>query len=457
MNEKQYLDIDRYLVHELSARPQSKLSEYTYLYTVVAKPQSRSKIYLEHACGRIIHIERTDIKKEKNYTRRCMCESHTAGITFNDACSSKGISGWTSNCRGAILGCQNKTYTFTHECGHSTTKTLKSFWRNHRCYQCNPSDKSSHYSNYSHYVDVNGERFPDWKVDFQKVGDSTVIHSCGYSKTVDLNRFSGLCPICDSVSAGEKMVAQLLAGNNLEFIREFRIPNTNYRLDFYLPQHNLVIEYDGAQHYRDVAYFNYHNTDKIKSQWCENNNLSMLRIPYSANTHLKVLRYLQSKLPTLKLIVAHQPVRSEKIDQELLSESAFRRLYGYSKATSKLKPKVLDIIRSEHKYLLRCHKHHISPSRLVALLEVFGFDTPSYLQDISIASRQYTNIVRYNLSGYYPVSMWAEIAEFYNQHSFDKTLAEYPYSRGQLKLIYKACFGHYKSSRRKETSNDRKN
>lgn len=331
MNEKQYLDIDRYLVHELSARPQSKLSEYTYLYTVVAKPQSRSKIYLEHACGRIIHIERTDIKKEKNYTRRCMCESHTAGITFNDACSSKGISGWTSNCRGAILGCQNKTYTFTHECGHSTTKTLKSFWRNHRCYQCNPSDKSSHYSNYSHYVDVNGERFPDWKVDFQKVGDSTVIHSCGYSKTVDLNRFSGLCPICDSVSAGEKMVAQLLAGNNLEFIREFRIPNTNYRLDFYLPQHNLVIEYDGAQHYRDVAYFNYHNTDKIKSQWCENNNLSMLRIPYSANTHLKVLRYLQSKLPTLKLIVAHQPVRSEKSTKSYCPSQHFVDSMGIQK------------------------------------------------------------------------------------------------------------------------------
>lgn len=455
MNEKQYLDVDTHLVQTLSGKPQSKLSEYTYLYTVTAKPPSRSKIYLKHTCGRIIHIERTDIKKEKNYTRPCMCESHTSGITFNDACSSKGISGWTSNCRGTILGCQNKTYTFTHECGHSTTKTLKSFWRNHRCYQCNPSDKSSHYSNYSHYVDVNGERFPDWNVDFRKVGDCTVTHTCGYYKVVDLNRFSGLCPICDSVSAGEKMVAQLLIGNDVEFIREFRIPDTNYRLDFYLPQHHLVIEYDGAQHYRDVEYFNCHNTDQLKSQWCEDNHLYVLRIPYSANTHLKVLRYLQSKLPALKLIVAHQPVRSEEVDQELLSESAFRRLYGYSKAKSKLKPKVLDIIRSEQNYLLRCQKHHISPSRLVTLLEVFGFDTPLYLQDISIASRQYTNIVRYNLQHYYPESMWAEIAEFYNQHSFDKTLAEYPYSRGQLKLIYKTYFGHYKSSRRKETSNDK--
>lgn len=457
MNEKQYLDVDTCLVQLLSDKPQSKLSEYTYLYTVITKPQSRSKIYLKHTCGRIIHIERTDIKKEKNYTRPCMCESHTSGVTFNDACASKGISGWASNYHGAILGCQNETYTFTHHCGYSVTKTLKSFWRNHKCYKCNPNDKRSHYRDYQHYCQINSERFPDWKVDFRKVGDSTVTHSCGYSKTIDLNRFSGLCPICDSVSAGEKMVAQLLAGNNVEFIREFRIPGTNYRLDFYLPQHNLIIEYDGAQHYRDVAYFNYHNTDEIKSQWCKDNNLHVLRIPYSANTHLKILRYLQSKLPALKLVVAHQPVRSEEIDQELLSESAFRRLYGYSKATSKLKPKVLDIISSERKYLLRCHRHHISPSRLVALLEIFGFDTPPYLQDISIASLQYTNIVRYNLPGYYPVSMWAKIAEFYDKHSFYETIVKYPYSRGQLKLIYKTCFGHYKSSKRKDSLHDRKN
>lgn len=452
MNEEQYSVIDEQLVYELSTRPDSKLSEYTYLYTVPSTPPSRSNIYLRHACGRIIHIERTDIKKEKNYTRPCMCESHTAGITFEDACVTKGILGWTSNCRGAILGCQNETYTFTHECGHSTTKTLKSFWRNHRCYKCDPSDKRSHYRDYEHYCRTHGERFPDWDVDFRKVGDCTVTHSCGYSKVVDLNRFSGLCPICDSVSAGEKMVAQLLTGNDVEFIREFRIPGTNYRLDFYLPEHNLIIEYDGAQHYRDVAYFNYHNNDEVKSQWCEDNNLYVLRIPYSANTHLKVLRYLQSKLPALKLVVAHPPVRSEEIDQELLSESAFRRLYGYSKATSKLKPKVLDIIRSECDYLLRCHKHHISPSRLVTLLEVFGFDTPLYLQDISVASRQYTNIVRYNLPGYYPVSMWADIVKFYDKHSFDETLVKYPYSRGQLKLIYKTCFGHYKSSKRKEST-----
>ena len=65
MNEKQYLDVDTYLVQALSDKPQSKLSEYTYLYTVIAKPQSRSKIYLKHTCGRVIHMERTDIKKRR--------------------------------------------------------------------------------------------------------------------------------------------------------------------------------------------------------------------------------------------------------------------------------------------------------------------------------------------------------------------------------------------------------
>ena len=54
--------------------------------------------------------------------------------------------------------------------------------------------------------------------------------------------------------------------------------------DFYLPNYNLCIEFDGAQHYRPV--FGEHNFeqtqkhDKIKNEYCESHNIELLRIPY---------------------------------------------------------------------------------------------------------------------------------------------------------------------------------
>lgn len=65
------------------------------------------------------------------------------------------------------------------------------------------------------------------------------------------------CPICSS-SKGEKFISKILKENNINFIREFRLPeilNVKYRYDFWLPDHNLLIEFHGGQHYFPVEYF----------------------------------------------------------------------------------------------------------------------------------------------------------------------------------------------------------
>lgn len=59
--------------------------------------------------------------------------------------------------------------------------------------------------------------------------------------------------------------------------------------DFYLPNHNILIEYDGEQHYYDRGYKTgmFRDTleytqmhDKIKTDYCINNNIKLIRIPY---------------------------------------------------------------------------------------------------------------------------------------------------------------------------------
>lgn len=58
-------------------------------------------------------------------------------------------------------------------------------------------------------------------------------------------------------SKGEKFIAATLDKYNITYIREYKIPDTNYkfRYDFYLPDHNLLIEFHGRQHYEPVDFF----------------------------------------------------------------------------------------------------------------------------------------------------------------------------------------------------------
>lgn len=54
--------------------------------------------------------------------------------------------------------------------------------------------------------------------------------------------------------------------------------------DFYLPEHNLAIEYDGEFHYKIMPLGNdlegQQRRDAIKTKYCEENDIILLRIPY---------------------------------------------------------------------------------------------------------------------------------------------------------------------------------
>ena len=53
--------------------------------------------------------------------------------------------------------------------------------------------------------------------------------------------------------------------------------------DFYV-DNKYLIEYDGKQHFDKESIFDYeytHKHDLIKSQWCKDNNIPLIRIPYT--------------------------------------------------------------------------------------------------------------------------------------------------------------------------------
>jgi hypothetical protein len=100
------------------------------------------------------------------------------------------------------------------------------------------------------------------------------------------------CPSCKS-SKGEAKIAMFLKQYNIEhvFQHKIRIDNSFHWFDFYIPNRKLIIEYNGMQHYKLTPFWGKGGSkealkkqkerDKIKTQWCNANDINLLVIPYT--------------------------------------------------------------------------------------------------------------------------------------------------------------------------------
>lgn len=101
------------------------------------------------------------------------------------------------------------------------------------------------------------------------------------------------CPNCYS-SIGEKRIKELLDLWGIEYISQKTFADCKdvhvLPFDFYLPQYNILIEFDGEQHYHPIPrgknsdgtkdYEILTKHDKIKTDYCIKNNIKLIRIPY---------------------------------------------------------------------------------------------------------------------------------------------------------------------------------
>lgn len=105
------------------------------------------------------------------------------------------------------------------------------------------------------------------------------------------------------VSYWNMYIQQFLEDIKIEYKSEYTvfIGDNYYRYDFYLPQYNLFIEYDGQQHYEPVRFHGdniksniddfkkVQEHDKIKNKYCEENNINLLRIPYWETKNIETI------------------------------------------------------------------------------------------------------------------------------------------------------------------------
>ena len=119
---------------------------------------------------------------------------------------------------------------------------------------------------------------------------------------------------CDKRSHGEIKLSQILDENNIPYIQEYKAFKFSSgmwaRFDFYV-NNQYIIEYDGETHYQSNRH-GWHNEehlqrtqerDIIKNQWCKDNDIPLIRIPY---WHLQDLCIEDLQLETSKFIVGKE-------------------------------------------------------------------------------------------------------------------------------------------------------
>ena len=115
---------------------------------------------------------------------------------------------------------------------------------------------------------------------------------------------------CEGRSKGELKIAQLLSNNNISFTQEqsfdtckFKDTNKLARFDFFV-NGQYLIEFDGRQHFESCAGWcteeevaRTQARDAFKNNWCKENNIPLIRIPY---THLNEIQLDDLLLNTTK-------------------------------------------------------------------------------------------------------------------------------------------------------------
>lgn len=117
---------------------------------------------------------------------------------------------------------------------------------------------------------------------------------------VSLRRGLSLSCGCLTQSRGEAKIASLLKKNNIPFQQEKTFKNCIFpdskwpaRFDFYVNQ-SYLIEFDGKQHFEQInnsqwsglKYNQEH--DEFKNNWCIQNNITLIRIPYYRYNNLSI-------------------------------------------------------------------------------------------------------------------------------------------------------------------------
>ena len=233
---------------------------------------------------------------------------------------------WASSTKQIWIKCQEKDY-------HESYNTIcNSFSNGHRCGYCNSNGGKVHpLDSLGKYLEDKGllylwsDKNKKSPYKYTPSSNKKVYWKCiekiheDFPRSIRAsNNYGFRCPECKYSKGEEKISNYLINDNFTKIIQEdynvldiifknkykYYIPQKKFdgliglgngllSYDFYLPNYNFLIEYDGEYHYK--AILKYKNEpikyaeerlkqqqehDRLKNEYAKNNNIKLLRIPY---------------------------------------------------------------------------------------------------------------------------------------------------------------------------------
>ena len=178
------------------------------------------------------------------------------------------------------------------------TMMIQSFIYGHKCYYCGREESKNKRifskSYVQNFINNNGCVLlnPDDYIGISS-RNLSIKCNCGKIFTTSFQNFKDknvrTCFSCSSKeSVGEKRIREWLDKNKISYEKEKRFKDCRDKrplpFDFYLSEYNLIIEFDGIQHFKPIrgeeSYRITREHDKIKNEYCTINNINLIRIKY---------------------------------------------------------------------------------------------------------------------------------------------------------------------------------
>lgn len=181
------------------------------------------------------------------------------------------------------------------------------------CYKKEVDGERMTQLNKARALDLRGEKYgflTPIRPTEQRLSSSIVwecLCDCGNTTYVSVDNLRGQHPVCSCGCAkrsfGEQNIVKILQANHIAYIEEYALPNKMSRFDFAIldTNKNIIrfIEFDGEQHYKDVANWDsvkvQKERDARKNQYVLSHNIPLVRIPYWERDNINLEMIMDEK------------------------------------------------------------------------------------------------------------------------------------------------------------------
>ena len=249
-------------------------------------------------CG-LIKTVRADslLKKKKNKKHICRCYEYSENWhqllnEFNHWKKEQNNYELLEEFRGTRVNLLIKCL----KCGATQRRSVKALIQDDSCLCCNKKNRirKTHEQFVKELNNLYGEEYTPIEKYIDSMTPILVRHTnCGkIYKTKPHNLLTnkgGHCPVCGVISKGEKAIATYLEQHGIVYRTQMRLDEIKRApYDFYLPDYNLLIEYQGIQHFQPIhrfggekSFMRQQEIDKLKKDKALELNYNFLAIKYT--------------------------------------------------------------------------------------------------------------------------------------------------------------------------------